>query len=660
MEEITGSFTIGDGLEGLPSMDRKRFDCSPEELEERYRNSLDNLADGFAILSSIRDEKGEIIDFCYEYINHSGSQLKQMSKIDMIGKSLVDIWPPVKDSCLFAEYVKVVETGQSYIQDSYFFDGDCSHTQYLTRVFDIRAVKFGDGFSVSWRDVSEHYTREEMLHKRNVDLELINSASKAFNSTLYLDQVLCRVLEILTPQLGEAASFWLLDPVTGELVCREASGPSADKVRNWRLKPGEGIAGWVAKTGESLLIDDVLKDERFSSQVSKTTGFSHRSLISVPLKSGEKIIGVLQVLGVNVGRFQEANLALFESIASFAAIAVENARLYEESQKIARQTALLNEITQAAISASSLDSMVKVLTERLGELFTADSVFITFWDDALHKVVPVASYNSLKKYSQLQVEPGEKTLTNACLESGKVMVIEDYPRTPLISERIKSHFSLQAIMGLPLISDGRKLGAVLLGYNRPYTFSQEEVALAERTAGQVALALQKVNLLDVISKLAITDELTGLYNRRGFVLMADQYLKQACQSEKPILLFYLDMDELKGINDRLGHQYGDSALIEAAGLIRRIFRSSDVIARVGGDEFCILVVDSSSSDARKIIKRFKSSVDKLNSRFSHPYQLSLSVGYTSWNSNQPCSIEELIVKADAAMYRNKGKRGKSV
>jgi diguanylate cyclase (GGDEF)-like protein len=650
-------------FEEFSSGKRTHIDRSIVELEERYRNSLDVIADGFAIFSSIRNSEGNIIDFSYQYINQSSCLSKRMPKDDLIGRSLLEISPTDQISSLFDQYVKVVETGLPYAQDSLVCEGTADDgLQDLTRVINLRVTKFGDGFSLTWRDVSDYQRKEEMLQKRNNELVLINSASKAFNSTLYLDQVLLRVLDILTPQLGEAASFWLVDRTSGELVCREASGPSAEMVRNWRLKPGEGIAGWVAQSGESLIIDDVLKDERFSSQVSQTTGFRHRSLISIPLKSNEKIIGVLQVLGIDIGRFQEANLALFESIASFAAIAVENARLFEESQKIARQTYLLNEITQAAISANDLESMGQVLADRLGELFHADNVFITFWDDTLHKAVPVASYNSfnnkINKYAQIRVEPDEKTLTNACLDSGEVIAIEDYPNTSLISERIKSQFSLRSIMGLPLISDGRKLGAVLLGYTDTHIFSQDEIALGERTAAQVALALQKVNLLDVISKLAITDDLTGLYNRRGFVLLADQYIKRACQAEKPILLFYIDLDDLKGINDRLGHQYGDSALIEAAGLIKRTFRSSDVIARVGGDEFCILMVNGLTPDARKIIKRFNNSIAKLNSRFSHPYKLSLSTGYACLDPKKPCLVEELMTKADAAMYKDKKKKRK--
>lgn len=635
-------------------MVQNRLNLPLKELEERYLNALDHLLDGVAIFTSIRNEAGKIIDFYYEFINNSGCLLIQSSKEDLVGKRLLEIWVNYQESWLFKELVRVVETGQPFIRGSLVAGELFGSRPRLNSVYVVKAAKFGDGFFLTWRDIAENQTREQMLQKRNKELVLINSASKAFNSTLCLDQVLQRVLEILTPQLGEAASFWLVDPHSEELVCREASGPSAELVRNWRLKPGEGIAGWVAQTGESLIVDDVLKDDRFSNQVTQTTGFMHRSMVSVPLKSNECVIGVLQVLGLEVGDFEGTNLALIESIASFAAIAVENARLFEESQKMARQTSLLNEITQAAISANNMESMVQILVDRLGDLFSADDVFITFWDEALHRAIPVASFNSSEnEYSQIKVDPSENTLTRACLEFGRVLAVEDFPNTPLISERIKSLFSLQSILGLPLISDGRKIGAVLIGYKNSHRFTDDEICLGERTAAQVALALQKANLLGEISKLAITDELTGLYNRRGFILLADQQIKLASRVDETLVLFFIDMDGLKGINDSLGHQYGDSALIEAAGLIRRTFRSSDILGRVGGDEFCILGIDISRADARQLIKRFQGSVEKLNSRFSHPYQLSMSTGFACWSPKQPCSIEELIVKADAAMYKDK-------
>jgi two-component system cell cycle sensor histidine kinase/response regulator CckA len=175
---------------------------------------------------------------------------------------------------------------------------------------------------------------EKALRQRNRDLELLNRASQVFISSLNLDQVLATVLEDVNHLLGIAAcSAWLIDPETDELVCRQATGPGHETVRGWRLAPGQGIAGWVARTGQSLLVPDAQADERYYQLVAQQTGVDIRSMLSIPLQVKEDVIGVIEVVDTTVGRFSSADQALLEAVAASAAIAVENARLYEQAQQ---------------------------------------------------------------------------------------------------------------------------------------------------------------------------------------------------------------------------------------------------------------------------------------------------------------------------------------
>jgi PAS domain S-box-containing protein len=176
---------------------------------------------------------------------------------------------------------------------------------------------------------------EEALRRRTRELELLNRASQALSSTLDLDQVLVTVLEEVRHLLGVVAtSVWLIDPETNDLICRQATGPQNEIVRGWRLAPGEGLAGWVARSGESLIVPDIKADERHSKQVDQETGLTLRSVLSVPLRSKQKVIGVLQVVDAEIGRFDATDLGLLEPLAAEAAIAIENARLYAEADKL--------------------------------------------------------------------------------------------------------------------------------------------------------------------------------------------------------------------------------------------------------------------------------------------------------------------------------------
>jgi signal transduction histidine kinase len=179
----------------------------------------------------------------------------------------------------------------------------------------------------------------------NKNLALLNQASQALSSTLDLDKVLLTVLDEVRRLLGAvASSVWLIDSETNELVCSQATEPQREVVRGWRLAPGEGLAGWVARTGESLIVPDIRNDKRYFKAVGQSAGLDIRSVVSVPLQVREKVIGVLQVVDADVDRFKPADLELLEPLAATAAISIENARLYAEEQK--RATVLSRALEQ--------------------------------------------------------------------------------------------------------------------------------------------------------------------------------------------------------------------------------------------------------------------------------------------------------------------------
>lgn len=153
--------------------------------------------------------------------------------------------------------------------------------------------------------------------------------------------------------------------------------------------------------------------------------------------------------------------------------------------------------------------------------------------------------------------------------------------------------------------------------------------------------------------LSFTDSMTGLYNRRGFFAMATQQLKLANRDRKKRFLISADLDGLKTINDTYGHQEGDHALIEVAIILKENFRESDIIARIGGDEFVILAIETPESDVDLLVARIKSSLDLHNVQAKKPYELSLSIGMSSYDPESPVSIDDLLSGADRLMYEEK-------
>jgi diguanylate cyclase (GGDEF)-like protein len=158
--------------------------------------------------------------------------------------------------------------------------------------------------------------------------------------------------------------------------------------------------------------------------------------------------------------------------------------------------------------------------------------------------------------------------------------------------------------------------------------------------------------------LSLIDELTGLYNRRRFFVLTEQYLKMAVRRKKRLSLLFIDMDNLKWINDHIGHNEGDRALIELANILKKTFRESDIIARIGGDEFVVLSEFTDESGEVLTTRLFENIKDH-NAKWPRQYNLSVSVGATQFDSNHPISVDELLSKADALMYAQKRRKPKN-
>jgi diguanylate cyclase (GGDEF)-like protein/PAS domain S-box-containing protein len=153
--------------------------------------------------------------------------------------------------------------------------------------------------------------------------------------------------------------------------------------------------------------------------------------------------------------------------------------------------------------------------------------------------------------------------------------------------------------------------------------------------------------------LSVTDELTGLYNRRGFFTLGEQLLRLSRRQKKGVFMLYADMDNLKRINDTFGHQEGDVALITVANILNTTYRESDIVARIGGDEFIVISVWSVEDSIDRITVRLQSNIGDYNARSTRGYKLSVSFGTAFYDPESPCSIDELLKQAEKLMYAQK-------
>ena len=168
-------------------------------------------------------------------------------------------------------------------------------------------------------------------------------------------------------------------------------------------------------------------------------------------------------------------------------------------------------------------------------------------------------------------------------------------------------------------------------------------------------AIERHQARTILQQLSFEDELTGLLNRRGFVSLAPQNIKIAQRANWEVLLIFADLDGLKSINDTFGHQEGDRAIKETADLLRETFRTSDLISRIGGDEFAVLAINASRDSINTITDRLNANIAHHNVT-SRDYKFSLSFGIERFDSNRDMSLNEMLKKADKALYKKKNSK----
>ncbi|MCC5660742.1 sensor domain-containing diguanylate cyclase [Nostoc sp. XA010] len=259
--------------------------------------------------------------------------------------------------------------------------------------------------------------------------------------------------------------------------------------------------------------------------------------------------------------------------------------------------------------------------------------------------------------------------SHAILQPDDILVVPNaikddrFTNNPLVKGSPKIRF----YAGVPLITpDGLPIGTLCVMDTIPHHPSYQQLDALRRLSRQ---AIAQMELLQEVRnrkqaeiegrQLSLTDELTGLHNRRGFFLMAEQQLKIAHRTRVLCWVIFIDLDGLKQINDTLGHDIGDALIVDAAQLLKQSFRNSDIVARLGGDEF-VVFISSYFKDADSIQECLQTNIANFNQQQNRNYELSMSIGIERYSAESNMSLKQLIAKSDKLMYAHKRLKQQSI
>ena len=219
-------------------------------------------------------------------------------------------------------------------------------------------------------------------------------------------------------------------------------------------------------------------------------------------------------------------------------------------------------------------------------------------------------------------------------------------------ERLEDKVRAFELGGVDYITKPFQEQEVLIRVKNQLLIQQQHQQLLEQNQRLEQEIQERLKAEAEVRQLSLRDELTGLYNRRGFFLLAEQQLKLARRTQTSYSILFADLDGLKKINDTLGHEMGDRVIVDAAQILNQTFRDADIIARLGGDEF-VLFLPICYHNSEEFYLRLEKNINSLNKQPDRAYILSISLGVWPGDLNNDFSLEQLVAQADKLMYENK-------
>ena len=384
------------------------------------------------------------------------------------------------------------------------------------------------------------------------------------------------------------------------------------------------------------------------------------SMLIVPLHYESRVNGVICLVADGRRRFDDDDLRLMQILSDQAAVAIENARLLHGRDELVRELAGLLEISGAAGAAEDEVSLAALLAARVRQQTSTDAALVALWDEG-STVMRVICRDGVSGTAEL-IDVAESAARRQVLRDGRPVIIQaDNGDTGVETVQLRQ-IGASTLVLLPLNAGGRTIGMVeLLALREPRDPTPAAMQACGAMASLAAAGLEKVRVLEQLRNAADHDLVTGVHNHRHLQERLRQEIARSARSHAPLAVLMLDLDKFKPVNDRHGHADGDRVLHNVATTIRAQVRTIDIVARYGGDEFVVLMPDTSDSAAEQVARRVVTGVSHQRHVLSDGSHVTvgISAGLAIYPSDGRNSAQ-LLQAADAAMYSAKREGGRQL
>lgn len=472
-------------------------------------------------------------------------------------------------------------------------------------------------------------------------IAILYDASQMLLSTFDREEVLERITETVRDYFNlDNGVLLLLDKKNQELYIGTHFG-CMDVPTDLRIPLGTGLTGTAAKVKRPIYSPDVTKDHRYLRGTKST-----RSELAIPLLVRDEVVGVLDIQKDVTDGFDRETIDLLTLFSTQASIAIQNAELYSGEQRRTRQLEAINAVAKETRSLLRLEELLPTICNLILQYFAVDHAAVLMLER--RRLVLQAHKGKLTETDSGAELNHHAGISGRAMAESKTIVVN---RTKSFPGYVAGFNETQAEVCIPLVALGQKLGVLALENAKPDSFVDEDIHALEAVADICADAIHSALSFKRMEEMADIDGLTGIYNRRHLEKRLLEEIDRLSRYEHGMGMLMIDIDHFKNLNDEFGHILGDEVLREVSTLFRKHLRKADVLCRYGGEEFAVLLPETTGEKAVGVAEKLRRIVE--NHHFAGLGRpLTVSIGVADFPDHGG-TRDALVKAADTALYAAK-------